>query len=34
MSDSIEDILITFFDHEDLLKRLYDENIKQLVSSV
>lgn len=34
MKDTTEEILKTFFDHEDQLKRLYDEHIKFLVSSL
>lgn len=31
MNDTTEEILRTFFDHEEQLKRLYDEQIIQLV---
>lgn len=34
MMDTTEDILKTFFDHEDQLKQLYDEQIIQFVSCV
>lgn len=34
MVDTTEDILKTFFDHEDQLKQLYDEQIIQIVSCV
>lgn len=34
MKDSIDDILLTFFDHQEELKELYNEQISQLVSFV
>ncbi len=33
MKDSTEEIVKTFFDHEEHLKQLYDEQITQFVSS-
>lgn len=34
MKDSIDEILKTFSDHEDQLKRIYGEEIKQFVSCI